>query len=39
MEVKQKIMGIKKKKKKSHTLEAGLVLKPLSRFNLKNLLS
>ena len=38
MEVKQKIMGIKKKKK-SHTLEAGLVLKPLSRFNLKNLLS
>ena len=37
MELKQKIMGIKKKK--SHTLEAGLVLKPLSRFNLKNPLS
>lgn len=32
MELKQKIMGIKKK---SYTLEAGLVLKPLSRFNFK----
>lgn len=36
MELKQKIMGIKKK---SYTLEAGLVLKPLSRFNFKPPLS